>query len=93
VHLPAVFAADAAAHALLRAKKQQTSMLRKCPALQTDVPPFVEGGFQYTDLALQWGAQYGVGVWLDFHAANGSQNGYGPQCRRPCVRVRVCYRG
>ena len=46
-----------------------------CNDPQTDVPPFVEGGYQYTDLALQWGAQYGIGVWLDFHAANGSQNG------------------
>ena len=42
---------------------------------QTDMPPFVEGGYQYTDLAIQWGEQYGIGVWLDFHAANGSQNG------------------
>ena len=52
-------------------------MLTRRHAPQTDVPPFVEGGYQYTDLALQWGAQYGIGVWLDFHAANGSQNGCG----------------
>ena len=42
---------------------------------QTSMPPFVEGAYQYTDLAIQWGEQYGIGVWLDFHAANGSQNG------------------
>ena len=42
----------------------------------------MEGAYQYTDLALQWGAQYGIGVWLDFHAANGSQNGCA-QGRKP----------
>ncbi len=25
---------------------------------------------------MQWGAQYGIGVLIDFHATNGSQNGY-----------------
>ena len=25
---------------------------------------------------MQWGAQYGIGVLIDFHATNGSQNGF-----------------
>ncbi len=62
---------------------------------QTDAPPFVEGGYQYTDLALQWGAQYGIGVWLDFHAANGSQNGCAQGAcptngsRQPCAVIKL----
>ena len=38
--------------------------------------PFVEGAYQYADLAMQWAAKYGMGVWLGVHAVNGSQNGY-----------------
>ena len=37
--------------------------------------PFVEGGLAYVDLAMQWGAKYGIGVLIDLHAAPGSQNG------------------
>ncbi len=55
-------------------------------AAQTDVPPFVEGAYKYTDLAIQWGEQYGIGVWLDYHAANGSQNG----CPRLHVPQNFC---
>jgi hypothetical protein len=40
------------------------------------MPPFVEGAYQYADLVMQWGAKYGIGVWLGVHAVNGSQNGY-----------------
>ena len=43
---------------------------------QTDMYPFVEGAYQYADLAMQWAAKYGIGVWLGVHAVNGSQNGY-----------------
>ena len=38
--------------------------------------PFVEGGLQYVDKAMQWGAAHGIGVLLDMHAAPGSQNGF-----------------
>lgn len=44
--------------------------------MQTDCYPFVEGAYQYVDLAMQWAAKYGIGVWLGVHAVNGSQNGY-----------------
>ena len=40
------------------------------------MPPFVEGAYQYVDLAMQWAAKYGLGVNLAVHAVNGSQNGY-----------------
>jgi len=43
---------------------------------QTDAYPFVEGAYQYVDLAMQWAAKYGIAVWLGVHAVNGSQNGY-----------------
>ena len=36
----------------------------------------MEGASQYVDLAMQWAAKYGIGVWLGVHAVNGSQNGY-----------------
>ena len=38
--------------------------------------PFLEGGLTYVDAAFQWGAEYGIGVLIDFHATNGSQNGF-----------------
>jgi len=43
---------------------------------QADAYPFVENAYQYADLAMQWAAKYGMGVWLGVHAVNGSQNGY-----------------
>ena len=46
------------------------------PATQDTADGFVEGGLKYVDLAFQWGLKYGIGVSLDLHAANGSQNGY-----------------
>ena len=38
--------------------------------------PFVEGGLQYVDKAMEWGAAHGIGVLIDMHAAPGSQNGF-----------------
>ncbi len=38
--------------------------------------PFVEGSYQNLNDAFDWAEKYGIGVWLDYHAHNGSQNGY-----------------
>ena len=38
--------------------------------------PFVEGGVQYVDKAMEWGAAHGIGILIDMHAAPGSQNGF-----------------
>ena len=38
--------------------------------------PFVEGGLQYVDKAIEWGAAHGIGILIDMHAAPGSQNGF-----------------
>jgi aryl-phospho-beta-D-glucosidase BglC (GH1 family) len=35
----------------------------------------VERAYTYVDTALKWGQQYGIGVLIELHAANGSQNG------------------
>jgi len=43
---------------------------------QDAAAPFVEGGAAYLDAAMAWGQRYGIGVLLELHAANGSQNGY-----------------
>jgi len=49
----------------------------------------VEGGFGYVDKAMAWGAQYGLGVWLDLHAVAGSQNGFDSSA--PMIAaVRLC---
>ncbi len=39
--------------------------------------PFVEGAYLTLNNAFNWGEKHGVGIWLDFHAHNGSQNGCG----------------
>ena len=44
--------------------------------MQSEAAPFVEGGAACLDNAMAWGEQYGIGVLLDLHAANGSQNGF-----------------
>ncbi len=49
----------------------------------------MEGGFGYVDKAMAWGAQYGLGVWLDLHAVAGSQNGFDSSA--PMIAaVRLC---
>ncbi|PRP87384.1 putative LRR receptor-like serine/threonine-protein kinase [Planoprotostelium fungivorum] len=35
---------------------------------------YAPGALKYIDLAFQWGAQYGISILLDLHAAPGSQN-------------------
>jgi len=41
----------------------------------SDAPPFVPGASTYLDAVFKWGAQYGIGVLVDMHAAPSSQNG------------------
>ncbi len=41
----------------------------------SDAPPFVPGASTYLDTVFEWGAQYGIGVLVDMHAAPSSQNG------------------
>jgi glucan 1,3-beta-glucosidase len=38
--------------------------------------PFVEGGIDVLDRALEWAAEFGLRVVLDLHAAPGCQNGF-----------------
>ena len=38
--------------------------------------PFVEGGIDVLDRALDWAAEFGLRVVLDLHAAPGCQNGF-----------------
>ena len=38
--------------------------------------PFVEGSYQNLNDAFDWAEKYGIAIWLDYHAHNGSQNGY-----------------
>ena len=59
--------------------------------MQSTADGFVEGGLQHVDLAFQWGLKYGIGVSLDLHAANGSQNGYDHSA--PTVSPRDASRG
>ena len=56
----------------------------------------MEGGFGYVDKAMAWGAQYGLGVWLDLHAVAGSQNGFDSSAPhvaavRPCATLTLMY--
>ena len=51
-----------------------------CGGAQDAASPFVEGASAYIDLAMTWGAKYGIGVLLDLQSAPGSQNG--------CVMLR-----
>ena len=44
--------------------------------MQATADGFVEGGLAYVDLAFKWGLKYGIGIIMELHAANGSQNGY-----------------
>ena len=56
--------------------RAQTRRARTCACdAQAEAAPFVEGAYKYVDQALQWGQQFGIGVLIDLHAANGSQNG------------------
>ena len=41
--------------------------------------PFVEGAYLSLNNAFNWAEKHGVGIWIDFHAHNGSQNGYTPR--------------
>lgn len=38
--------------------------------------PYVTGSAQYLDKAIGWARQTGLKVWIDLHAAPGSQNGF-----------------
>ena len=40
----------------------------------------MEKAYVTLNKAFDWGEKYGVGILLDFHAHNGSQNGYGTGC-------------
>jgi glucan 1,3-beta-glucosidase len=42
----------------------------------TRAHPFVEGGIEVLDRALDWAAEFGLHVVLDLHAAPGCQNGF-----------------
>jgi glucan 1,3-beta-glucosidase len=46
------------------------------PKYGTDPYPFVEGGVDVLDNAMDWAAECGLGVVLDLHAAPGCQNGF-----------------
>jgi len=46
------------------------------PKYGADPHPFVEGGLDVLDRALEWAAEFGLGVVLDLHAAPGCQNGF-----------------
>ena len=46
------------------------------PKYGTDPHPFVEGGIEIVDRAMDWAAAYGLRVVLDLHAAPGCQNGF-----------------
>lgn len=46
------------------------------PKYGNDPHPFVEGGIDFLDRALDWAAEFGIGVLLDLHAAPGCQNGF-----------------
>ncbi len=56
----------------------------------------MEGGAACLDDAMTWGEQYGIGILLELHAANGSQNGYdhsapvksGARCVGRCTAAR-----
>jgi glucan 1,3-beta-glucosidase len=45
------------------------------PAYGAATHPFVEGGIDVLDRALEWAAEFGLWVTLDLHAAPGCQNG------------------
>lgn len=46
------------------------------PAYGTNPAPFVEGGIEVLDRALEWAQESGFRVVLDLHAAPGCQNGF-----------------
>ncbi len=46
------------------------------PKYGSDQQPFVEGGIEVLDRALEWAAETGLRVVLDLHAAPGCQNGF-----------------
>lgn len=41
-----------------------------------DNDPYVQGQEEYLDKAIQWARNCGLKVWVDFHGAPGSQNGF-----------------
>ncbi len=46
------------------------------PSYGTDPYPFVEGGIEILDHAMDWAGETGLKVLLDLHAAAGCQNGF-----------------
>ena len=46
------------------------------PAYGAEPYPFVAGGIEVLDRAMQWAAEFGLRVMLDLHAAPGCQNGF-----------------
>jgi len=48
---------------------------------------YTVGGLKYLDMAFDWAEQYGVGIFIDMHAAPGSQNG--DQDSSPAVTGQV----
>jgi glucan 1,3-beta-glucosidase len=46
------------------------------PKYGTDPHPFVAGGIEVVDRALDWAREFGLRVTLDLHAAPGCQNGF-----------------
>ncbi|KAK9450258.1 glycoside hydrolase superfamily [Limtongia smithiae] len=42
----------------------------------SDSTPYVFGGIDYLDTAIEWARDEGMVVWIDLHGAPGSQNGY-----------------
>ncbi|OWB63271.1 hydrolase activity, acting on glycosyl bonds protein [[Candida] boidinii] len=43
---------------------------------QLDDDPYVSGGEEYLDKAIEWARNYNLTVWIDLHGAPGSQNGF-----------------
>lgn len=46
------------------------------PAYGASAHPFVEGGIDVLDRAMDWASEFGLRVMLDLHAAPGCQNGF-----------------
>ncbi|NJD30819.1 MAG: glucan 1,3-beta-glucosidase, partial [Gammaproteobacteria bacterium] len=46
------------------------------PKYGGDPHPFVEGGIDVVDRAIEWAREFGLRVVLDLHAAPGCQNGF-----------------
>lgn len=51
-----------------------------CQCADTPFWPYIdkyETQWSYVEKAISWAAQYQIGVLIDFHGAEGSQNGWG----------------